>query len=49
VTGGARGDGVGLGEEDVVLVDEVARNVVDVILAGHGPAVRTIFPHTAPH
>jgi len=30
---GARSDGVGLGEEDFVLVDEVARDVVDVILA----------------
>jgi len=40
-----RSDGVGLGKEDFVPVDEVARNVIDMILAGHDPAVRTVFPH----
>jgi hypothetical protein len=28
-----------------MLVDEVERNVIDVILAGDDPAVRNIFPH----
>ena len=42
---GARGNGVGLGEEDFMSVDEVARNVIDVILAGDDPAVGNILPH----
>jgi hypothetical protein len=40
-----RGNGVGLGEEDFMSVDEVARNVIDVILAGDDPAVGNILPH----
>jgi hypothetical protein len=42
---GVRGNGVGLGEKDFMSVDEVARNVIDVILAGDDPAVGNIFPH----
>jgi hypothetical protein len=42
---GARGNGVGLGEEDFMSVDEVARNVIDVILAGDDPTVGNILPH----
>jgi hypothetical protein len=42
---GARGNGVGLGEEDFMSVDEVARNVIDVIFASHDPAVGNILPH----
>src|SRR6516225_11560748 len=41
----ARGNGVGLGEKDFVLIDKVARNVVDVIFASHDPAVGNILPH----
>jgi len=41
----ARGDGVSLGKRDFVPVDEVAWKVVDVIFAGHDPAIRIIFPH----
>ena len=39
---GARGNGVGLGEEDFMSVDEVARKV---ILASADPAVGNILPH----
>jgi hypothetical protein len=39
---GARGNGVGLGEEDFMSVDEVARKV---ILASGDPAVGNILPH----
>jgi hypothetical protein len=28
-------------------VDEVAWNVVDVVFAGHGPTIGTVFPHVA--
>jgi hypothetical protein len=41
----ARGDGVGLGKRDLMFVDEVARNVVDVVFAGHDPAIGIVFPH----
>jgi len=41
----ARGNGVGLGEKDFVLIDKVARNVVDVIFASHDPAIGNILPH----
>ena len=45
----ARGNGVGLGEKDFVLIDK-ARNVVDVIFASHDPAVGNILPHIVhPH
>ena len=46
----ARGNGVGLGEKDLMPINKVARNVVDVILASHDPAVRNILPHIVlPH
>jgi hypothetical protein len=41
----ARGNGVGLGEEDFMSINKVARNVVDVILASHDPAIGNILPH----
>jgi hypothetical protein len=41
----ARGDGVCLGERDFMPVDEVAWNVVDVVFAGHDPAIGIVFPH----
>ena len=45
-----RGDGVGFGEKDFMPVNKVARNVVDVILASHDPAVGNILPHIVlPH
>jgi hypothetical protein len=49
----ARGDGVGLGEKDFMPIDKVARNVVDVILASHDPAVGIsshiiVLPHNSP-
>lgn len=37
---------VSLGKRDLVSVNEVARNVIDVVLADHDPAVGSIFPHT---
>jgi hypothetical protein len=46
----ARGNGVGLGEKDFMLINKVARNVVNVILASHHPAVGNILPHIVlPH
>ena len=42
---GTRGDPIGLGQRDLMSVNEVAGNVVEVVLAGHHPAVGTIFPH----
>jgi hypothetical protein len=36
---------VGLGERDFMSINEVARNVVDVIFAVYDPAVRTVLPH----
>jgi hypothetical protein len=41
----ARGDRVGLGEGDFMPIDEVAWNVVEVVFAGHDPAIGTVFPH----
>jgi hypothetical protein len=42
---GTRSDGVGLRERDFMPVDKVARNVIDVIFAGHDPTIGTVFPH----
>ena len=41
----ARGDAVRLRERDFMPVDEIAWNVVDVVFAGHDPAIGIVFPH----
>ena len=41
----ARGDGVGLRQRDFMPVDDVAWNVVNVVFAGHDPAIGIVFPH----
>ena len=43
--GRTRADTVRLGEWNFVSIDEVSRNVVEVVFAGYDPAVGTIFPH----
>ena len=45
IDGRPRDHGVGLRERDFMPVDEVARNVVDVIFAVYDPTVGIVLPH----
>jgi hypothetical protein len=45
VDGWVGGDLVGVTKRDFMSIDKVSGNVVEVVLAHYGPAVRDVLPH----